>query len=90
MQLRLYLNPIAVSFFFLIYSLGIMLSLNRRSLALWAFALSAFDAVAHPLLSGHIVSRADELLSEYDYVIVGGGASGLTVANRLTEEPGKS
>jgi len=66
----------------------IMLSSNRRSLALWAFAHSAFDVVAHPLLSGHIISRADELLSEYDYVIVGGGASGLTVANRLTEEPG--
>ena len=29
------------------------------------------------------------LLAEYDYIIVGGGTSGLTVANRLTEN-GKS
>lgn len=27
-----------------------------------------------------------DLLSEYDYVVVGGGVSGLTVANRLTED----
>jgi ribulose 1,5-bisphosphate synthetase/thiazole synthase len=27
--------------------------------------------------------------AEYDYIIVGAGASGLTVANRLTEDPGK-
>lgn len=30
-----------------------------------------------------------EILAEYDYVVVGGGASGLTVANRLSEDPGK-
>ncbi|KAL2672470.1 hypothetical protein Neosp_013181 [[Neocosmospora] mangrovei] len=29
-----------------------------------------------------------EILEEYDYVVVGGGASGLTVANRLSEDPG--
>lgn len=27
--------------------------------------------------------------AEYDYIIVGAGASGLTVANRLTEDPCK-
>lgn len=26
--------------------------------------------------------------NEYDYVIVGGGLSGLVAANRLTEDPG--
>lgn len=38
-----------------------------------------------PLIAATVVSS--ELLSNatYDYVIVGGGTSGLTVANRLTE-----
>lgn len=32
-----------------------------------------------------IVGRQVQLLDSYDYVIVGGGGSGLTVADRLTE-----
>ena len=31
-----------------------------------------------------------KLRSEYDYVIIGGGTSGLVVANRLTEDPGST
>lgn len=33
-----------------------------------------------------IVNDTSGLLHEYDYVIIGGGLSGLTVADRLTED----
>ncbi|KAI4939660.1 uncharacterized protein J4E92_000946 [Alternaria infectoria] len=49
-------------------------------------ALSATGLFAHPLSNAQLVSRAEDLLPEYDYVIVGAGASGLTVANRLSED----
>uniref|UniRef100_L2GDE6 Choline dehydrogenase n=1 Tax=Colletotrichum fructicola (strain Nara gc5) TaxID=1213859 RepID=L2GDE6_COLFN len=34
----------------------------------------------------NILTRAEQIASEYDYVIVGGGTSGLTVGDRLTED----
>ena len=34
-----------------------------------------------------LVDSVANLKAEYDYVVVGGGTSGLTVANRLTENP---
>jgi hypothetical protein len=33
-----------------------------------------------------VITRAEDLNDTYDYVIVGGGTSGLTVADRLTED----
>ncbi|KAK8171384.1 hypothetical protein BKA80DRAFT_306129 [Phyllosticta citrichinensis] len=45
--------------------------------------LALLLAVSLPSLARPI---NDTLLDEYDYIIVGGGASGLTVANRLTED----
>ncbi|KAL4745764.1 hypothetical protein BDW72DRAFT_186094 [Aspergillus terricola var. indicus] len=37
--------------------------------------------------SGTIVKEETDILPIYDYVVVGGGMSGLVVANRLTEDP---
>jgi len=34
-----------------------------------------------------VIDDVSQLKSEYDYVIIGGGTSGLVVANRLTEDP---
>lgn len=34
-----------------------------------------------------IVDDISTLSAQYDYVIIGGGTSGLTVADRLTENP---
>jgi FtsH-binding integral membrane protein len=38
-------------------------------------------------LGAGIIRDAAEVLESYDYVIAGGGLSGLVVANRLSEDP---
>ena len=34
-----------------------------------------------------VIVNDSQLRTEYDYVVIGGGTSGLVVANRLTENP---
>lgn len=44
-------------------------------------------SLALPLITATVITPENigSLRTDYDYVIIGGGASGLTVANRLTE-----
>ncbi|KAL8693092.1 MAG: hypothetical protein Q9218_002016 [Villophora microphyllina] len=50
--------------------------------------LQAVLVCSHPLVDrATIVDSASDLKRQYDYVVIGGDTSGLTVANRLTEDP---
>lgn len=64
-----------------------MLSKMMPSLKGSLLVLLATTAAAWPTVSPHlnIVRQADAVADEYDYVIVGGGTSGLTVGDRITE-----
>ncbi len=52
------------------------------------FTLLGF-ANARQAFPGRIFDRASDILQIYDYVVVGGGLSGLVVANRLSEDSGR-
>lgn len=41
--------------------------------------------IPRPLDETNILTRREEVAAEYDYIIVGGGTSGLTVGDRLSE-----
>ena len=52
-----------------------------------ALALSGQLAHGHPQVDkATVFSDAKDIADSYDYIIIGGGTSGLTVADRLTED----
>ncbi|KAG0126609.1 GMC oxidoreductase-domain-containing protein [Tuber indicum] len=57
--------------------------LGRLALLL---SVAGSAVTAAPML-GRLIGRQEELFDSYTYVVVGGGTAGLTVANRLSEDP---
>lgn len=56
-------------------------------LSLFATVTQVVIATPTQALNARLVGRDVELKEAYDFVVIGGGTSGLTVANRLTENP---
>jgi NADPH-dependent 2,4-dienoyl-CoA reductase/sulfur reductase-like enzyme len=56
------------------------------SVLLFYFLLATEVVFGLPGSQSKLLKRSDEVKDTYDYVIVGGGTAGLTVADRLTED----
>lgn len=63
--------------------------MKRSNTFIWLAHTAVSLTTAHPTFQGVTLNKNNDLLSAYDYVIVGAGASGLTVANRLSENASK-
>lgn len=69
-----------------------LLRAMASSFQLWtAFVILLVQPVlilTQPLVDrATVFDSASQVKQQYDYVVVGGGTAGLTVANRLTEDP---
>lgn len=65
------------------YTAGNMMLTSGLLLASAALA----SALPHHALFARVVDSAVASSTEYDFVVAGGGTAGLTVADRLTENP---
>jgi hypothetical protein len=59
----------------------------RAHLPFLLLAIEVARGVALAPSHAQVVEREGVLNASYDFVIIGGGTSGLTVADRLTENP---
>lgn len=64
-----------------------MLSITAQLLVPLALLSTVVCFPWRPSERAVIVAHPSNLDESYDYVIIGGGTSGLTVADRLTEDP---
>lgn len=55
------------------------------ALAIVPATFSCAHAYSNAVHEAQHITRSQDLQPSYDYVVVGGGTSGLTVADRLTE-----
>lgn len=65
---------------------GTMMFSFIRALTLLTFISNLLLSSARELKAGKIFLNGRDVEPEYDYIVVGGGTAGLTVADRLSED----